>query len=39
MVRPANGYGLTETSAMTTMNLGDDYVRKPDSVGTAGTGL
>ena len=30
---PANGYGLTETSAMTTMNLGDDYVRKPDSVG------
>src|SRR5271166_5005032 len=30
---PANGYGLTETSAKTTMNLGDDYVRKPDSVG------
>lgn len=30
---PANGYGLTETSAMTTMNAGDDYVRKPDSVG------
>ncbi len=30
---PANGYGLTETSAMTTMNTGDDYVRKPDSVG------
>ncbi len=30
---PANGYGLTETSAMTTMNSGDDYVRKPDSVG------
>jgi long-chain acyl-CoA synthetase len=30
---PANGYGLTETSAMTTMNAGDDYIRKPDSVG------
>jgi len=30
---PANGYGLTETSAMSTMNDGDDYVRKPDSVG------
>jgi long-chain acyl-CoA synthetase len=30
---PANGYGLTETSAVTTMNAGDDYVRKPDSVG------
>jgi long-chain acyl-CoA synthetase len=32
-VVPGNGYGLTETSAMTTMNSGDDYVRKPDSVG------
>ena len=30
---PANGYGLTETSSVTTMNTGDDYVRKPDSVG------
>ena len=30
---PGNGYGLTETSAMTTMNAGDDYVRKPNSVG------
>ena len=30
---PGNGYGLTETSAMTTMNTGGDYVRKPDSVG------
>jgi long-chain acyl-CoA synthetase len=30
---PGNGYGLTETSAMTAMNSGDDYVRKPDSVG------
>jgi long-chain acyl-CoA synthetase len=33
MGAPGNGYGLTETSAMTTMNTGDDYVRKPDSVG------
>jgi long-chain acyl-CoA synthetase len=30
---PGQGYGLTETSAMTSMNSGDDYVRKPDSVG------
>jgi long-chain acyl-CoA synthetase len=30
---PGNGYGLTETSAMTTMNSGDDYIRKPTSVG------
>jgi long-chain acyl-CoA synthetase len=30
---PGNGYGLTETSAMTTMITGDDYARKPDSVG------
>jgi long-chain acyl-CoA synthetase len=29
----SNGYGLTETSSVTTMNAGDDYVRKPDSVG------
>ena len=28
-----NGYGLTETSAVTTYNLGVDYERKPDSVG------
>ena len=32
-VSPGNGYGLTETSSVTTMNRGDDYVRKPDSVG------
>lgn len=31
--RPGNGYGLTETSALTTMNVGEDYVRKPDSAG------
>jgi long-chain acyl-CoA synthetase len=30
---PSNGYGLTETSSVTTMNVGDDYVRKPGSVG------
>lgn len=28
-----NGYGLTETSAITTMNFAEDYVAKPDSVG------
>jgi long-chain acyl-CoA synthetase len=32
---PSNGYGLTETSSVTTMNTGDDYVRRPDSVGPA----
>lgn len=31
----SNGYGLTETSSVTTMNMGDDYFRKPDSVGPA----
>jgi long-chain acyl-CoA synthetase len=30
---PSNGYGLTETSSLSTMNQGDDYVAKPDSVG------
>ena len=30
---PSNGYGLTETSSVTTMNAGIDYQRKPDSVG------
>jgi long-chain acyl-CoA synthetase len=30
---PSNGYGLTETSSVTTMNSGTDYVHKPDSVG------
>jgi steroid-24-oyl-CoA synthetase len=30
---PSNGYGLTETSSVTTMNTGDDYIRKPESVG------
>ena len=30
---PSNGYGLTETSSVTTQNIGADYLRKPDSVG------
>ncbi len=29
----SNGYGLTETSSLSTMNSGADYVAKPDSVG------
>ncbi|MEU6265618.1 class I adenylate-forming enzyme family protein [Saccharopolyspora shandongensis] len=32
---PANGYGLTETSSMTTANRGLDYLTKPDSIGLA----
>ncbi len=32
---PTNGYGLTETAAIVTLNVGDDYVRKPDSAGPA----
>ncbi|HWG72988.1 MAG TPA: class I adenylate-forming enzyme family protein [Acidimicrobiales bacterium] len=31
---PSNGYGLTETSSVSTMNQGADYVARPDSVGT-----
>lgn len=30
---PGNGYGLTETSSLTTANRGQDYIEKPDSVG------
>jgi long-chain acyl-CoA synthetase len=30
---PSNGYGLTETSSVSTMNSGADYVAHPDSVG------
>jgi long-chain acyl-CoA synthetase len=30
---PSNGYGLTETSSMATMNQGADYLAKPASVG------
>jgi long-chain acyl-CoA synthetase len=29
----SNGYGLTETSSVTSMNSGADYVRKPESCG------
>lgn len=29
----AQGYGLTETSAIVTVNLGEDYLEKPGSVG------
>lgn len=32
---PSNGYGLTETSSVTSMNAGGDYVAKPESVGPA----
>ncbi len=31
--QPSNGYGLTETSAITTQNIGSDYVYKPESAG------
>jgi long-chain acyl-CoA synthetase len=30
---PSNGYGMTETSSVSTMNMGVDYLRHPDSVG------
>jgi long-chain acyl-CoA synthetase len=32
---PGTGYGLTETSAVVAMNVGSDYLRKPESVGPA----
>jgi long-chain acyl-CoA synthetase len=32
-VSPGNGYGLTETSSVTSYNDGSDYVRKPESCG------
>jgi long-chain acyl-CoA synthetase len=31
--QPSNGYGLTETSSVTSMNSGPDYIAKPNSVG------
>ena len=31
--QPSNGYGLTETSSVTSMNSGGDYITKPESVG------
>jgi long-chain acyl-CoA synthetase len=33
--QPGNGYGLTETSAATALNSGEEYLRKPESVGRA----
>jgi long-chain acyl-CoA synthetase len=30
---PANGYGMTETTALAIYNSGPDYVAKPDSIG------
>jgi len=32
---PSNGYGMTETSAITSSNAGEDYREQPDSVGVA----
>jgi long-chain acyl-CoA synthetase len=32
---PGNGYGLTETSSVTSQNAAEDYQRKPDSAGLA----
>jgi long-chain acyl-CoA synthetase len=31
--QPSNGYGLTETSSVTSMNSGADYLARPESVG------
>jgi long-chain acyl-CoA synthetase len=31
--QPSNGYGLTETSSVTSMNAGGDYIARPESVG------
>jgi long-chain acyl-CoA synthetase len=32
-VSPSNGYGMTETSAISTLNAGVDYLLRPDSIG------
>lgn len=32
-VAPSNGYGLTETSSITTLNLAEDYQNRPESAG------
>ncbi len=34
-VQPGQGYGLTETSAITTQNGAEDYLNRPDSAGVA----
>ncbi|RLA41873.1 MAG: long-chain fatty acid--CoA ligase [Gammaproteobacteria bacterium] len=31
----SNGYGLTETSALSTVNVAEDYIARPESVGLA----
>jgi steroid-24-oyl-CoA synthetase len=31
--RPLAGYGLTETNAVGAFNAGDDYIKRPDSIG------
>jgi long-chain acyl-CoA synthetase len=33
---PGNGWGMTETCATATLNLGEDYVHRPDSAGAPG---
>ncbi|HSM01413.1 MAG TPA: class I adenylate-forming enzyme family protein [Acidimicrobiia bacterium] len=33
--RLIQGYGLTETTAISTLNIGPDYLKRPDSVGIA----
>ena len=32
---PGNGWGMTETCATVTLNIGEDYVHRPDSAGAA----
>lgn len=34
-VQPGNGYGLTETSSVTSQNSAEDYVNRPNSAGPA----
>ncbi|WP_300393280.1 AMP-binding protein [Henriciella sp.] len=31
--QPGNGWGMTETCATVTLNLGEDYIHRPDSAG------
>ncbi len=33
--QPRNGYGLTETSSVVSMNIAEDYVAMPESIGPA----